>query len=390
MSIINVLGESAVRSLALALAVAIVLRVLRVQHARLAKRAWTAVLILSLAMPALVALHIPSFSFTALWSTPRTLVVSAPPPAVSAANAISLDAANHFSAIAQAPAVQHPIRSEDLAPAVTLSVPVPAELQGAPTPARHIAWWQIGFAAYLTITALLLLRVCLGLALAARLWRRAQPFAISETDLPGRLSGSLSVRLSIDLRSPATVGHGILLPLEAIGWDDAALQRHARARSEAHPRRRLLSAARRYPAPLLLLDQPPRLVASPAALAPERDHLRPRRHRVQWRRPQLRGAAHPLRHRGADARRHGRHGAVRRPARACRTPHRRPATHRRLPPPPRPGHRCCHAVRCCRHSHRGHRSLRPAGHHRSRSAAGPRTATGSRTHHRHDPLRQRS
>jgi hypothetical protein len=27
----------------------------------------------------------------------------------------------------------------------------------------------------------------------------------------------------MDLRSPATVGHGILLPLEAIGWDDAAL-----------------------------------------------------------------------------------------------------------------------------------------------------------------------
>jgi len=70
----------------------------------------------------------------------------------------------------------------------------------------------------------LLLRVILGLTLAARLWRRAQPFAISETDdLPGRLSGRLSVRLSVDLRSPATVGHGILLPLEAIGWDDAAL-----------------------------------------------------------------------------------------------------------------------------------------------------------------------
>src|SRR5882757_1224542 len=99
MSIINVLGESAVLSLALALAVAIVLRVLRVQHARLAKRAWTAVLIFALAMPALVALHIPSFSFTALWSTPRTVVVGATPLAVSV-SAISLDPANHFSAIA--------------------------------------------------------------------------------------------------------------------------------------------------------------------------------------------------------------------------------------------------------------------------------------------------
>jgi beta-lactamase regulating signal transducer with metallopeptidase domain len=217
MSIINVLGESAVRSLALALAVAIVLRVLRVQHARLAKRAWTAVLILALAMPALVALHIPSFSFTALWSTPRTFVVNTTPAAASA-NEISLNPANHSAAAAPAPS-----QPEYLAPAVAFSVPVPAGLQGppqgAPAPARHIAWWRIGFAAYLTITALLLLRVVLGLALAARLWRRAQPFAISETDLPGRLS----VRLSVDLRSPATVGHGILLPLEAVGWDDAAL-----------------------------------------------------------------------------------------------------------------------------------------------------------------------
>jgi len=210
MSIINVLGESAVRSLALALAVAIVLRVLRVQHARLAKRAWTAVLILALAMPALVALHIPSFSFTALWSAPRTIVVNAPAPSRFIANAAPLDAVDKVTAIAQAPA-----QLEDLASPVTLSVPVPAALQGAPTPARHIAWWQIGFAAYLAITALLLLRVCLGLALAVRLWRRAQSFTTSETHLP--------VRLSMDLRSPATVGHGILLPLEAIDWDDAAL-----------------------------------------------------------------------------------------------------------------------------------------------------------------------
>ncbi len=32
------------------------------------------------------------------------------------------------------------------------------------------------------------------------------------------------IRLSVDLRSPATVGHGILLPLEAVGWDDATLR----------------------------------------------------------------------------------------------------------------------------------------------------------------------
>jgi beta-lactamase regulating signal transducer with metallopeptidase domain len=207
MSIIHVLGESAVRSLALALAVAIVLRVLRVEHARLAKRAWTAVLVLALAMPALVALRIPSFSFIPLWSTPRTVIIPAATPPV-AALPVAVE-----SSFATAPTAA---QSEDFAPSVILNVPVPSALQGAPAPTRHVAWWQIGFAAYLVITALLLLRVLLGVALAARLWRRAQIFATSETDLP--------VRLSVDLRSPATVGHGILLPLEAIEWDDAALR----------------------------------------------------------------------------------------------------------------------------------------------------------------------
>ncbi|HEX6494253.1 MAG TPA: M56 family metallopeptidase, partial [Acidobacteriaceae bacterium] len=209
MSIIHVLGESAVRSLALAIAVSIVLRVLRVQHARLAKRAWTAVLVLGLAMPALVALHIPSFSLVALWSTPRTILVPLThPPVVASALPLSSDG---FSATAPTAARQY-----NLAPAVALGVPVPAELQGPPTPIHHVAWWQIGFAVYLTITALLLLRVLLGLGLAARLWRRAQTFATSETDLP--------VRLSVDLRSPATIGGGILLPLEAIEWDETALR----------------------------------------------------------------------------------------------------------------------------------------------------------------------
>ncbi len=210
MSIVSVLGESAVRSLALALAVAVVLRLLRVQHARIAKRAWTAVLILALAMPALVALHIPSFSFTPLWATPQTIIVAPPTSAFQ----------SHVAVPASVRIQQTPASPADLPPAATLSAPVPRELQGPPTPVqhafRHIALWQVGFAAYLAITTLLLIRVLLGLTLAGRLWRRAQPFASSETDLP--------VRLSVDLRSPATVGHGILLPLEAVGWDDATLR----------------------------------------------------------------------------------------------------------------------------------------------------------------------
>jgi beta-lactamase regulating signal transducer with metallopeptidase domain len=219
MSIIHVLGESAVRSLALALAVAIVLRVLRVQHARLAKRAWTAVLILALAMPALVALHIPSFSFTALWSAPRIVIrpaVTVLPVVIDNSFGTAPAAAQSEDLATDAPSI--------VAPSLIPDVPVPTALRGAPAPIHHVALWQIGFAAYLAITALLLLRVLLGLALAARLWHRAQPFATSEDDLPTHFPVRLSVRLSLDLRSPATVGHGILLPLEAIDWDDAALR----------------------------------------------------------------------------------------------------------------------------------------------------------------------
>jgi beta-lactamase regulating signal transducer with metallopeptidase domain len=220
MSVIHVLGESAVRSLALALTVAIVLRVLRVHHPGLAKRAWTAVLILALAMPALVALHIPSFSFTALWSVPRTVIR---PAATVVPVLVDGSSATAPAAARSADFATPDFATTDFAtaaPSVRPDVPVPSALQGAPAPPRHLALWQIGFGAYLVITALLLLRVLLGLALAVRLWRRAQPFATSEADLPA----SLSVRLSMDLRSPATVGHGILLPLEAIEWDDAALR----------------------------------------------------------------------------------------------------------------------------------------------------------------------
>lgn len=214
MTVVNVLGESAVRSLALALAVAVVLRLLRIQHARMAKRAWTGVMVLALAMPALVALHIPSFQFTALWSTPRKVVVH---PAASAAAASSATPTRSTATFEPASLLMTNMseQSEDrVPPPVVLRAPIPAELQA--TPAHHIAWWQIGLVAYVIITAFMLFRVMLGLALAVRLWRRAQPFATHETEYP--------VRLSVDLRSPATVGHGILLPLEALEWDDAALR----------------------------------------------------------------------------------------------------------------------------------------------------------------------
>ncbi len=210
MTIVNILGESAVRSLGLGLVVAAGLWLLRIRHVRIAKRAWTVVLILALAMPALVAWHIPSFSVTAVWTAP-------PQPEV----------VHHAAPSAEPVLLQVPSQQQEVAPPVSLVIPVPAELQGSAEPARRLAWPNIGFIAYLVISLLLLLRILTGLLLSTRLWRRAQTFTTSATGLP--------VRLTVELRSPVTLAHGILLPLEAIAWDDASL-RATLAHEEMHVR----------------------------------------------------------------------------------------------------------------------------------------------------------
>ena len=231
MTIVNILGESAVRSLVLALAVATSLRLLRIQNVRIAKRAWTAVLLLALAMPPLVAWHIPSFSVTALWAAPPSPTLSAP-PTLSASSLSKARPDTQTTDARIAPVVPYaPSQPIGVAPSVSLAVPVPAALQGSPAPARPISWsrsWSyFGFAAYLLLSGLMCLRVLAGLLLSVRLWRRAQAFATSETDLP--------VRLTVELRSPVTLANGILLPLEAIAWDSATL-RATLAHEEAHVR----------------------------------------------------------------------------------------------------------------------------------------------------------
>ena len=207
MTIINILGESALRSLALALVATAALRLLRVRNAQLEKRAWTVVLVLALAMPALVALRIPRVSFTAVWAAPQVIVVPPASPMAAYRRAATVEPSQTITAPS--------------APALV----VPAALLGAPAPQRGFPWALVGIAVYAAITALLLLRILIGLCLSARLWSRAQVYATNETHLP--------VRLTAELHSPATLGHGLLLPLEAVDWDAATL-RSTLAHEAAH------------------------------------------------------------------------------------------------------------------------------------------------------------
>ncbi len=200
--IINILGESAARSLALGLLAAAGLRLMRVRNARLEKQAWTGVLLLAIAMPLLVALHIPRVSVPALWAAPQVTVAE---PAAHLRTA-----AVRSRTVASSPALS----LRQAAPAI--SIPVPKGLAGAPAVHLPFPWALFGVIVYAMVSALLLLRVLVGLALAARLWRRADVFPVHET--------RIHVRLTAELDSPATLGHGILLPIEAAGWDAVTLR----------------------------------------------------------------------------------------------------------------------------------------------------------------------
>ncbi len=203
----QILGESAVRSLALAVVVALLLRGLRIEHARFLKRIWTGVLMFSLAMPLLVALHIPRLTLTSPWSTPR-MVIAAPAPASARIQSASFDLP------APAPATSPTTPGPTLPTERGSRHSSPAGISILPQ-LPSIRLWQFGLLAYIAVTVILLVRVVLGLWMAAELWRTAQPFATDEITAP--------VRLSLQLQSPATLGSGILLPLDALGWDAATL-----------------------------------------------------------------------------------------------------------------------------------------------------------------------
>lgn len=192
---IQILGESAVRSLVLAVTVALLLRVLRIEHDRFAKRIWTGVLVFAIAMPVLVAFHIPQLSIPSLWSTPRTILLTPVrlAPQIDRTGAPSVRntrVVGRVNAAAPPATPTHPHRSS-LRP------------------------WQFGALSYLLVSAILLTRVATGLVLSVRIWRTAQPFVTAETIAP--------VRLSLQIKAPATLGHGIVLPLEALAWDEATL-----------------------------------------------------------------------------------------------------------------------------------------------------------------------
>ncbi len=214
---LDLLLESALRSLALGVAVWLGLGLLRVRNPRTQMTAWTVVLVASLAMPALmhrITVTIPAAapplrvveSLSSRLSAPRSEPVEM--PAVPTPGPLALPPATARSAM---PHPSHPV------------MPGPAD--------RHGSGWS-GFdgrvmpaAVYLMVAACMLLRLLTGFLLSARMARDARPIR------EGWAAG-VDVRTSDDVAMPVTFGLTILLPAEYADWSEAkrlAVLSHERA-----------------------------------------------------------------------------------------------------------------------------------------------------------------
>ena len=189
----TVVLESALRTAITAGLVWVTLKLFRVTHVVSQKIAWSLVLIAALAMPSVMRWHAFRVSLpTALrsYSTMRPSTKAAVLPQVR-----TIEGATSNS-------VRPAIKSPDTRSSPGLRM---AKLN------RSTA------SVYLTICAILLLRLLLGLTWAFRVWRRARPvFALSTTLMKVRSSG--------DISTPLTIGFCVVLPLPFENWDRAKLQ----------------------------------------------------------------------------------------------------------------------------------------------------------------------
>jgi hypothetical protein len=192
---LDLLLESALRSLALGVAVWLGLALLRARNPRTQMTAWTVVLVASLAMPALMhrlTVTIPAAAPPLRVVESLSSRLSAPPsepvemPAVPTPGPLALPPATQRSAM---PHPSHPV------------MPDPADRHGSGWPGFD--WRVIPAAVYLVVAAFMLLRLLTGLMLGARMTRAARP-------IHAGWAAGVDVRTSDDVAMPVTFGSTIL------------------------------------------------------------------------------------------------------------------------------------------------------------------------------------
>ncbi len=219
--VVSELPQAALRSLALAIGVWIILRLFRVRNVLALKCAWTLVLAAAFLMPLLLpvasrlpraTLVLPAFMHRSAPATSASGSEENVPPQPDAP-----PAPHQFAA----PATSRPHH-------IVAAAALPVELSALPAPqapspqAPALPAFSV-FAAiallYLAISGLLLFRLLYGLVSAYLLWRSARPVSTNLSATHG-----LRLRSSAAVSSPVTIGSSVILPADFRSWDSEKLR----------------------------------------------------------------------------------------------------------------------------------------------------------------------
>ncbi|GGG98436.1 M56 family metallopeptidase [Silvibacterium dinghuense] len=253
--------ESVVRSLAMAAVVWAAIHLFRLRNLPAQKLAWAMVLALSCAMPGLIRLEaahpdavpvvrfaLASRVFSGIGAeyqhfahritSLRHVVEAASAPQTEAASAVLSQTPSASGATPSSPSennnsaatiTQSAERNPEPQSTSEIQISRPQPFEGSPSvllsvePARPVSRWHLGslvrslVPAYLFVSAVLLLRVLIGVLLAARLWSQAERASAI-------LDPYARIRISSRIESPVTIGSGILLPASSTSWNRRRMQ----------------------------------------------------------------------------------------------------------------------------------------------------------------------
>jgi beta-lactamase regulating signal transducer with metallopeptidase domain len=194
--------ESVLRSLLMAAMVWVGIKLLRVSHVLAQKIAWGLVLLVAFAMP-----------FLMRWQAAHpAMALSVPVKQMPAVAAFEKSVASMQSDSSRSTTV-YSVPATSAVPVVTMNA----------APSSSASVWHLRdlvrfvIPVYLVISGALLLRLLLGLAMAMRIWYRAEPASPI-------LEPRATVRISSMIQSPVTIGSGIVLPANYTEWDRAKLR----------------------------------------------------------------------------------------------------------------------------------------------------------------------
>ena len=239
---ISAVVEAALRSLLLALAVGVGLRLFRVRNVLAQKAAWGLVLAASIVMPFLVPLAghwqvLPSGATVNLPAHPLSLLMSqlsrldsqsaAPAVQVPRESTVPVASEHRSAIIVERSIAPEPIPNPSSGSFTSVisdvyqgspegSVPQP------PIKIHHfVSLTELAWLAYLSVTATLAFRLIFGLVSAVLLWMGAEPVVLKNE--PG-LADGLALRSSREVASPVTIGSAIVLPADYADWDAEKLR----------------------------------------------------------------------------------------------------------------------------------------------------------------------